>query len=91
MKGVEYLEELGLTPEQVKYVMEHPCLYEQGVPEDELTCKRYREMGRRGCAGCTCLNGLIWVKTRPDGFPKMIREIREILREKCVAVYLVVE
>ena len=50
MKDEKYLEEkLGLPPDQVKYVMEHLCLYEEGVPRNELTCERYREMGRNGC------------------------------------------
>ncbi len=92
MKDEKYLEEkLGLPPDQVKYVMEHPCLYEEGVPRNELTCERYREMGRKGCPGCICLNGFIWVKTRPNGPPKMIREVREILREKAGMMMWVVE
>ncbi len=36
MKDEKYLEEkLGLPPDQVKYVMEHPCLYEEGVPRNK--------------------------------------------------------
>ena len=72
-----FMEELGLTEEQAKYVVEHPCLREP-VPRDRITCWHYKG-SFKDCFGCTHLNGFIYVKTSPDGELKIVKEMAEIL------------
>jgi len=57
-----YLMEQGLTIEEARYVIKHPCL-----EDAENNCSYHKENSKCVPFGCTLLNGWLYYKTSPDG------------------------
>lgn len=61
-RAEHYLMEEGLTLEEARYVIQHPCL-----EDAEDRCSYHKENGECVPFGCTLLNGWLYYKTSPDG------------------------
>ena len=71
--GVGYKEHSlmqdGLTLEEARYVIGHPC-----IENAEEKCSYHQEKGKCVIFGCTLLNGWLYYKTSPDKKPMPIKE-----------------